>query len=182
MAELSYAQVSALLKYDSETGKLYWKERQSYLFADGDGSRSAKCNAARWNGRYAGKEAFTATLASGYALGRIFDVAYLAQHICWLLFYKEWPKHRVGHENEKRSDNRISNLIPLTNSETAKRQKRRSDNSSGVVGVSGYSPTDKWQAYININGKRESLGYFEKLKDAAAARRKAEAEHGYRHR
>jgi len=33
MDNLSYAQVSALLKYDSETGKLFWKERSAEMFS-----------------------------------------------------------------------------------------------------------------------------------------------------
>jgi hypothetical protein len=182
MAELSYAQVSALLKYDSETGKLFWKERPGHLFFDTPHGPTACAKAARWNGRYAGKEAFTAKTADGYALGRIFDVAYYAQHVCWLLFYKVWPPHMVGHENDIRSDNRISNLIPVTTAEVSRGRSRRSDNSSGVVGVGSYKATDKWQAYINADGKRVHLGHFAELQDAAAVRVEAEREHGYRHR
>src|SRR5690625_5199426 len=44
-------QLRELLRYEPETGKLYWKARPAELFKD-------KRSHGAWNARYAGKEAF----------------------------------------------------------------------------------------------------------------------------
>lgn len=52
----------------------------------------------------------------------------------------------------------------------------RSDNTSGVTGVS-YRPKDKkWESYITYNKKLYKLGLFTNLEDAIKARKKAEKE------
>lgn len=55
MAELSFAEVDALLKYDPETGKLFWKERTPDMFARGSGRNSPEHNCRRWNKKLSGK-------------------------------------------------------------------------------------------------------------------------------
>jgi len=67
-----------LLRYDPETGKLFWRERPVEMFAD-TGRGGSKGSAARWNGRFSGKEAFTAISGSGYLTGGIFSKIFQAQ-------------------------------------------------------------------------------------------------------
>lgn len=55
-------------------------------------------------------------------------------------------------------------------------QKRSSNNTSGVKGVSLDKRAGKWKAYIRIARKHHHLGRFDTLEEAAQARRKAEAE------
>lgn len=179
MAELTYAQVSQLLKYEPETGKLFWLPRTAELYVDGKGMHSAAAKASRWNGRYSGKEAFTADHGQGYKVGSIFNVAYLAHRICWLLFYKAWPEDQIDHDNGIRDDNRIGNLFEASNMKNGKNAKRRSDNSSGVIGVSEITQTGYWQAYISRNGKRFNLGTFPTKAEAISVRKAAEVEAGY---
>lgn len=176
MAELTYAQVSQLLKYDPETGKLFWLPRPAEMFATGHQNSAA--SAARWNGRYAGKEAFTAKLVGGYSIGRMFDRPFSAHRVCWMLTHREWPKGQIDHINGVRDDNRLLNLRIVTHSGNARNQKRRSDNTSGVTGVSRY-PNDEWQAVIKHNGKIVWLGHFPNFNDAVAARKVAEKKYGY---
>lgn len=52
--------------------------------------------------------------------------------------------------------------------------KPRAGNRSGVRGVSWHKAQRKWQARITFQGKTIFLGYFDKLKDAANARKAAE--------
>lgn len=56
------------------------------------------------------------------------------------------------------------------------RSKVRSDNISGVKGVTWYKPTKKWVAYIAFQKKKYNLGYYEDIEDAIKARKKAEKE------
>ena len=52
----------------------------------------------------------------------------------------------------------------------------RSDNASGVRGVSRSSRTGLWEAYINFQGRKRRLGCYATLEEAAEARRAAEEE------
>lgn len=56
------------------------------------------------------------------------------------------------------------------------------NNSSGVVGCYWSRRSKKWKAELNLNGKRISLGSFDTLEQAAAARKAAEIEHGVTNR
>lgn len=55
-----------------------------------------------------------------------------------------------------------------------RKMKPRKGNTSGVRGVSWHKGEKKWQARITFRGQTISLGYFEKLGDAAQARKNAE--------
>jgi hypothetical protein len=57
--------------------------------------------------------------------------------------------------------------------------KRRADNKSGVMGVFWYARKSKWLAYINSEGRRKHIGYFDTKSDAIAARKEAEREMGF---
>jgi hypothetical protein len=67
MAELTFAEISKLLKYDPETGKLFWLPRPVEMFSDA--FLGSEWSAKKWNTRYAGKEAFTALDGRGYHYG-----------------------------------------------------------------------------------------------------------------
>ncbi|MBB3521042.1 HNH endonuclease [Rhizobium sp. BK456] len=177
MAKPTYAQVREILKYDSETGKLFWKERPISSFVDGE--RSASCRAARWNGKYANKEAFTWSTHAGYRMGRIAYEACYAHRVAWLLMTGAWPVDEIDHINGDPSDNRFVNLREATSTINRKNQKRRSDNKSGVTGVVFYKAYSQWTAYIQAGSKTKCLGYFQTKADAVRARKAAERENGY---
>lgn len=85
----------------------------------------------------------------------------------------------VDHKNGDRRDNRKTNLRIATAAQNAQNAARRNDNSSGFKGVSMHKTSGKWWAYINVAGKRKSLGYYVKPEDAHSAYSKASAElHG----
>ena len=48
-------------------------------------------------------------------------------------------------------------------------QDKQINNTSGFKGVSFNKPVNKYQALININGKRKHLGYFETAEEASKA-------------
>jgi hypothetical protein len=85
------------------------------------------------------------------------------------------PKgYPVDHRNGDSLDNRRDNLKPCTQAENMRNKGQYSNNRSGHPGVSWHSRDQKWTAFINLDKKRYSLGYFDSLEKAIEARRDAE--------
>ncbi|NBT31688.1 MAG: HNH endonuclease [Rhodobacteraceae bacterium] len=161
-----------LLRYEPETGKLYWKPRYS-----SDETHQKQLN--RWNGARAGKEAFTAVAVNGYKQGRINSKTFYAHRVIMAMVDGEWPPQDVDHINRDRTDNRLCNLRSVTRSENMHNTKTPSHNTSGHVGVSWYKSECRWVARVWANGQTIHLGRFTRKADAIAARKTAEAEHGF---
>jgi hypothetical protein len=68
------------------------------------------------------------------------------------------PTHVVDHVNRDKTDNRQCNLRLATQSQNTANAEGRSNSTSGYRGVSKRGA--KWQAYINLDGKRKHLGYY----------------------
>lgn len=164
-----------LLRYEPETGKLYWRERPSSLFQNL--YRSAEGCAANWNSRWAGREALTCRMPNGHLQGRIDYGSFLAHRVAWAIYYGEWPEDHIDHINHDPADNRIENLRVVTHAENHRNLSRRADNSSGVTGVQRVG--NVWVASIKHGGKRIYLGRFSQLDEAAAVRKAAERRFGY---
>ena len=93
-----------ILRYDADTGKLYWRTRTPETL----GATSDHCH--NWNRRYAGKEAFTTRHNTGHLRGWILDQNVAAQRVIWAMTYGKWPTGSIKHINGDNSDNRIENL------------------------------------------------------------------------
>lgn len=158
-----------LLRYDPETGKLYWLERQGLT-----GSATV------WNARYAGKEAFTCVIPQGYLIGRIFNMVFKAHRVVWAVHHGEWPKGVVDHINGEGADNRLCNIRDVPNEINLRNARRRSDNSSGMAGVYWNEKNKRWLAGARV-GKSEylHLGSFETKEGAVAARAEFNSSHGF---
>ena len=165
-----------LLRYNPETGVLFWKARTPDMFSSEQQPPEHAC--AVWNSKFAHKEALT-SFSSGYKRGMILGRHYLAHRTAWAIYYGEWPHKTIDHINGNRSDNRIKNLRVVSNSINMRNTKRRSNNTSGVCGVSFREATNKWQAYIFAKGRQKHLGFFDDLNEAISARKAAEVEHDY---
>lgn len=157
-----------LLRYEPETGKLFWKPRPLSAFPC---ERTGKT----WNTRFADKQAFTAT-SRGYHIGTIEYIMVKAHRVAWAIYYGEWPEV-IDHINGDPADNRIANLRSISQGENLTNLARRSDNKSGVTGV--YQFGDRWAAEVKRGGKKTWLGYFDTFEDACAARQQAQADHGF---
>jgi len=177
MADLTFAQVNELLKYDPETGNLFWRERSPDMFTDGEQSAERHCS--WWNSRYSGKDAFTARDRGGYLSGTIFGRAYKAHRVIWLLHSGEWPEDDIDHINGDQTDNRLENLRSVSAAENMKNQRIYSNNTSGVAGVSWDKKRGKWRSHIMSNGHQKSLSRFARLEDAIAVRKTAEIDYGF---
>lgn len=164
-----------LLRYEPETGKLFWRARGARWFPDGYHSRTSYAKS--WNAQYADKEAFTAK-TNGYPYGAMFCTNFFAHRLIWKLVTGDDPE-QVDHINGDRADNRWPNLRNVSNLENARNRKILDRNTSGHTGVYREKRTQRWVAYINGNGKKKHLGTFDAFDEAVAARRKAEKDMGF---
>ncbi len=75
----------------------------------------------------------------------------------------------IDHIDGNRSNNNLDNLRHCTYTENNRNCTKRENTSSRFKGVAFRKRVNKWQAYININGRQKHLGYFLDEKDAARA-------------
>lgn len=97
------------------------------------------------------------------------------------LIMGSYPSEIVDHINhpktgENKYDNRKQNLRVVTQSQNCMNQHKRSNNTSGVKGISWYKDRNKWGVKITANGKQIHLGFFneDEFEDAIKARKDAE--------
>lgn len=164
-----------ILRYDSETGKLFWRARTIDMFQH---AKVPEQVFKSWKTRFQGKEAFTA-IRDGYRIGIINQKRLSAHRVAWAIYHGEWPSDEIDHINGNRSDNRIENLRAVSRAENTRNRKLRSDNKSGVHGVYFIASIGKWAARINVNKKERHLGTFETKVEAIKARKEAEESAGY---
>ena len=147
-----------LLRYDPETGKLFWLERTSDLFVDGKHTAQRRCK--RWNSMFSGKEAFTATDNNGYKISSVNNMMQRAHRVIWAMHYGTWPENQIDHINGCASDNRIENLQDVTNRVNQRNRKLNNNNTSGFHGVVMNESSGNWKATIKTRDKLVYLGTF----------------------
>lgn len=161
-----------LLRYEPETGKLFWKPRDVDMFVDGRFPASRAANA--WNSKWAGREALACLDSKGYKSGHILRVRTSAHRAGWAVYYGVWPSLHIDHINGDRTDNRIENLRVVSCAENQRNQKRHSNNTSGVCGVWFDKRRFRWMAEIMVDYRKVHLGAFGDLEAATKARMEAE--------
>lgn len=159
------------LQYCPRTGNFTWIHRPSHHFRS-----EIDCRA--WNAKMAGKRAGTIG-PRGYVVINIKPKRQYAHRLAWLYVYGELPSSEIDHINGVRSDNRIENLRSVTSRENRRNQRIRSDNTSGVPGVTWLKGYNVWRATIGVSGRTVPLGRFPRLIDAVAARKEAERALGF---
>lgn len=109
-------------------------------------------------------------------------------YICGVLNNKEILFHRfvlglhtsdkdnflVDHKKHKTFDNRKEYLRVTNHMHNSQNRGIGTNNTSGVTGVCWKSKESLWVAYISINYKQITLGYFHDFNDAVKARKQAE--------
>lgn len=156
------------LRYEPETGKLFWLDYEEMP--------------QQWRSVWFGKEAFTSYQSEGYRKGKIDGVSYLAHRVAYALYHAEWPFAQIDHINGIRTDNRIVNLRVVTSQENQHNMTMRSDNTSGITGVTWHKRDRKWAAHIRLSGKKKHLGFFKTIEEAAIARAEASRLYGFTER
>jgi len=155
-------EVRRALRYEPDTGKLFWRWRDDI--------------ANHVNRRFAGKEAFTA-VSGGYRIGGFKGKVYTAQTMVWVIQNGEWPAGKIWRSSDDKSDNRVENLRDSVRGggrKVGSMSSKQKNNKSGYVGVCFIETLGKWTAYVSKGGKQIRLGYFDQIEDAIAARKAAE--------
>ena len=149
--------------YDPEIGELLWKERPLTHF-------TCVSQQSRFNKRYAGKTIRTKDSA-GYYMVDVNKRSYKAHRIIYAIMSGFCPPNmEVDHINGVRTDNRISNLRLVSSSMNSRNRKLRSDNKTGVNGVSFDKECGLFAANVRFNGKWKRLGRFRSIEEASQAR------------
>lgn len=87
--------------------------------------------------------------------------------------------YQVDHKEHDTLDNRKSELRTCTPSQNNCNRRTRSDNNSGMKGVSWAPKNKKWRVRVWLRGKVTNLGLYRELPDAIQAYREgALAAHG----
>lgn len=87
---------------------------------------------------------------------------YKAHRLAWLYVYGKWPDMELDHIDGNKKNNSILNLRDVdrkTNS-TNERVARKSNLSSGLLGVTWDKVNKKWVSQIMVNGKNKKIGRF----------------------
>jgi hypothetical protein len=173
VSAIALEELRQLLDYDSETGVLSWAEPTRSWFA-------SRTHWEAYQLMKANKPPFSTEQSGGYKAGRVGGQILLAHRVAWAYHYGAWPTENIDHINQNKTDNCISNLRDVPQSENAKNQCRRSNNTSGVTGVYWAAKRKKWAAAIALpGGKCVALGRYDTLAEAAAVRKAAEKKYGF---
>ena len=145
-----------VLRYEPETGHLYW-------------------TVVRWRKIRPGDKAGCCS-KSGYIGIRYKMKNYPAHRIAWYLHTKQDPGAlQIDHINGNPSDNRIANLRLATPGQNAKNTRKKPGTASKYKGASWHARTGKWQSQIKVDGHNMHLGCFDTDYEAHLAYCKAAA-------
>ena len=150
------AEVRDLLDYEPSTGEFRWRRRAAARVRAGD---IAGCERDGY---------WQLCVKNGRVLGHL---------VAWAIHYGEWPAGEVDHINGIGTDNRIVNLRLASRHQNMRNTRRRSNNTSGIKGVSWRSDSQRWRATLRTAGGRLYLGSFDSVDAAADAVQRARAAH-----
>lgn len=105
----------------------------------------------------------------GYLKIKIDGRPYKSHRLAWLYICGEMPPEHIDHINGVRTDNRMVNLRPATNSENQRNRGAPKNSTTGVKGVSWCQRDRRYRARINTYGKCKYLGLFGTAEEAATA-------------
>lgn len=169
--ELTQAYLKSVMDYDPDTGSFTWLSRPRESF-------KRHRQFLTWNKRFSGKAAGSVD-AHGYVRMGINGVRHKAHRLAFLYMTGAFPSSEIDHINGNRRDNRFSNLRAVTRSTNQKNVTLRQKNISGCVGVIWDKSKRAWVARITSNGNLYYLGSYQRVSDAIASRKAAEAIHGF---
>jgi HNH endonuclease len=150
--------------YERRTGKFFWKKRPLKHFVN----RAAW---ARWNARYPGTQAFI-TKRKGYLYSHIDGKLASAHRVIWKIETGQEPPALLDHKNRRRDYNIFSNLRAISHLANCFNRARKSNNSSGHIGV--YARRGRWYAYLNLSKQMIWLGSHSTRRAAINARKQGE--------
>lgn len=136
----TYEEVNELLEYNSETGLFRWKN-----------PRGSRCK----------KGWFTGSSSKiGYNTIYFNGNRHYAHRLAWLLHTGEWPFKNIDHIDGCKSNNAISNL----------RDVSQSDNLRNLKHAKGWSKhRNRYRAQIRLDSINSTLGIYDTPEEAAIA-------------
>lgn len=143
---ITYDALHELFRY--QDGKLYWKVKPNRNIRLDSEAGTVNCN--------------------GYVVVTINGKKHMAHRIIWEMHGRE-SAEMIDHINAQTSDNRIENLRAADNSKNQMNTKLRSDNASGIKGVSWCSSYKRWVGQIWENNYCHKVGRFESKEECVAA-------------
>lgn len=159
-SEADPARVREAFSYDPESGVITWKTNVRPRYRPPHGTA-----------------AFVSKNANGYLFGLFEGERYKAHRIAWVLYYGRWPEGHIDHINGLRADNRIANLRDIDPAENARNAKVSRTSRLGVRGVT--ARRGKYLAYGYHGEQQITLGTFQTLEAAHAARKAFEVSRGF---
>ena len=144
---LTQERVRELFDLDYETGVLRWRVNK---------------HRARM-GDIAGN-----SVGRGYYQVTIDNNAHLLHRVIFLYAFGYLPEHQEDHISQEKSDNRPCNLREVTHTCNIRNTGLRSDNKSGVKGVSWRQSSKRWKVQIRNNSKLRHLGVYTDFTEAGA--------------
>ena len=106
------------------------------------------------------KDGYRCATVNGYTVRR---------HILNFYIKFGWLPEYIDHIDNTPGNDWPENLRAATASQNACNSKIRSDNTSGVKGVSWDSSRNRWRARVKVNGQTQSVGRFETIEEATEA-------------
>ena len=151
-----------LLRYEPDTGKLFWQERERDMFNSNRAQSS-------WNKRFSEKQAFNILTNLGYLGGHLLGKTYKAHRVIWAIEMGKWPPQEIDHIDGDKTNNKMCNLRLANRSQNNANTVSRKNSSSKYLGVHFVNRNKKWCAAIRKDRKTNFSGYFECEIEAAKA-------------
>ena len=155
---LTQERLKEILSYDPKTGIFINITQRAQCIKKG--------SAAGWND-------------NEYIRIEIDNKPYRAHRLAWLYMTGGFPESQIDHINRIKHDNRFCNLRSVSNKENSLNKILQSNSTTGYIGVSFVKRLKVYRAYITIDGKQKSLGYYNDIHDAVKSRHEANLKYGF---
>lgn len=133
-------ELKSLLHYNPETGMFTWLVDRGRRYKSGRLANSIG--------------------PLGYVVIRINGILYYAHRLAYLYVNGIFPECEVDHINHNKSDNRWVNLRHASHSQNCQNVRKKSNNTTGYIGVSVCKRSGKYAAEVKSKGKKYFLGRF----------------------
>lgn len=161
MKQITQELAREYLRYEPETGHLYWIKKSS-------------------DKTVVGKRAGWQRSKNGYRQVGLMGQIIYEHRLIWMMVNGKLPDSQVDHVNGVKDDNRYENLRHADSSQNVANIGAKRDNTSGAKNVHWCNRTSKWIAKVKLYGKTHYGGAFDQYEDAvrasAVARQKVHGE------